>query len=195
MYIPIIYELSCPHRLAITSWHRPRWVANKEIHNSIVHETKRSETQCIHTRNAIQSCIYPGPPRAVTDKACHPGGHYRDFLTGNLSFNQVTTTWRSGTLFLSRKSYTSSFFTFNESSLLNILQSTWFKISVRWPSFLTLNVRGPSYLGLTGQYHGCWCPGSLRRQDISSHDIDCRICRSWSYLRKHFKYLCHIDVE
>ena len=21
-------------------------------------------------------------------------------------------------------------------------------------------------------YHGCWCPGSLRRQDISSHDID-----------------------
>ena len=23
-----------------------------------------------------------------------------------------------------------------------------------------------------GQYHGCWCPGSLRRQAISSHDID-----------------------
>ena len=23
-----------------------------------------------------------------------------------------------------------------------------------------------------GQYHGCWCPGSLRRQDISSHHID-----------------------
>ena len=23
-----------------------------------------------------------------------------------------------------------------------------------------------------GQYHGCWCPGSLRRQDISSHNID-----------------------
>ena len=23
-----------------------------------------------------------------------------------------------------------------------------------------------------GQYHGCWCPGSLRRQDISSHGID-----------------------
>ena len=21
-------------------------------------------------------------------------------------------------------------------------------------------------------YHGCWCPGSWRRQDISSHDID-----------------------
>ena len=23
-----------------------------------------------------------------------------------------------------------------------------------------------------GQYHGCWCPGSSHRQDISSHDID-----------------------
>ena len=22
------------------------------------------------------------------------------------------------------------------------------------------------------KYHGCWCPGSLRRQDISTHDID-----------------------
>ena len=37
---------------------------------------------------------------------------------------------------------------------------------------LTLNGRGPGYLGLTGQSHGCWCPGSLRRQDVSSHDID-----------------------
>ena len=23
-----------------------------------------------------------------------------------------------------------------------------------------------------GQYHGCWCPGSLRRRHFSSHDID-----------------------
>ena len=22
------------------------------------------------------------------------------------------------------------------------------------------------------QYHGCWCPGDVRSQDISSHDID-----------------------
>ena len=35
---------------------------------------------------------------------------------------------------------------------------------------LILNVRGSSYLG---QFHGCWCPGSLRRQDIISHDINC----------------------
>ena len=24
----------------------------------------------------------------------------------------------------------------------------------------------------TSQYHGCWCPGSLCCQDISTHDID-----------------------
>ena len=40
---------------------------------------------------------------------------------------------------------------------------------------LTLNVRGPSYLGLTRSISWllmAWCPGSLRCQDISSHDID-----------------------
>ena len=26
-------------------------------------------------------------------------------------------------------------------------------------------------------------------------DALCRICKSWSYLRKYFKYLCHINVE
>ena len=39
---------------------------------------------------------------------------------------------------------------------------------------LTLNM-GPSYLGWTielSQYHGCWFPSSLRRQDISNHDIE-----------------------
>ena len=47
---------------------------------------------------------------------------------------------------------------------------------------LTLNVRGPSYLDLTRSLSwllmswlltsGSWCPGSLRCQDISSHNID-----------------------
>ena len=36
---------------------------------------------------------------------------------------------------------------------------------------LTLNMREFISVEL-GQYHGCWCPGSLRRKDISSHDID-----------------------
>ena len=48
---------------------------------------------------------------------------------------------------------------------------------------LTLNVRGPSYLGLARSISWCWCPGFLRRQDISSHDIEYywpyRVCRSY----------------
>ena len=44
-----------------------------------------------------------------------------------------------------------------------------------------------------GQYHGRWCPGSLRRQGINIHDIDlCRIGRSSSYSRRNFSYLCLI---
>ena len=33
--------------------------------------------------------------------------------------------------------------------------------------YWSLNIPGNS-----DQYHGCWCPGSLRRQDINSHHID-----------------------
>ena len=52
--------------------------------------------------------------------------------------------------------------------------SLWFFKVISWKPHivLTLNVRGPSYLGLARSISGCWCPGSLRRQDISSHDID-----------------------
>ena len=28
--------------------------------------------------------------------------------------------------------------------------------------------QGPTH----SQYHGCWCPGDARSQDISSYDID-----------------------
>ena len=38
--------------------------------------------------------------------------------------------------------------------------------------WLTLNVRVPVYLGLSSQYHGCWCPGDERSQGISSRDIN-----------------------
>ena len=37
---------------------------------------------------------------------------------------------------------------------------------------LTLNVRGPSYLGLTRSISWLLIPSSLRRQDINTHDID-----------------------
>ena len=59
---------------------------------------------------------------------------------------------------------------------------------------LTLNVRVNSvYLG---QYHGCWCPGSLRRQDMSSHDIDYIEYVGPSRIRGSvLKYLCQIYVE
>ena len=37
--------------------------------------------------------------------------------------------------------------------------------------FSTLN--GDSIIPIQlSQYNGCWCPGSLRRQDISAQDID-----------------------
>ena len=45
-------------------------------------------------------------------------------------------------------------------------------VCLLWES-LTLNVRGERVISVyLGQYHGCWYPGSLGRQDISSHDID-----------------------
>ena len=45
--------------------------------------------------------------------------------------------------------------------------------NVNWNSrHLTLNVRGPSFLGLTRSISLLLMTGSLRRQDISSHDID-----------------------
>ena len=39
-------------------------------------------------------------------------------------------------------------------------------------SALTLNVQGRINSVQHSQCHGSWCPGSLRRQDISTHDID-----------------------
>ena len=37
-----------------------------------------------------------------------------------------------------------------------------------------------------GQYHSCWCPGSLRRQDTSSYDIDyvewVGLCLVWVWI-------------
>ena len=44
----------------------------------------------------------------------------------------------------------------------------WYNVTVCYP--LTCGDRVISVW--LCQYHGCWCPGSLRRQDISSHDID-----------------------
>ena len=61
---------------------------------------------------------------------------------------------------------------------------------------LTLNVRGLSYLGLTRSISWLlmlWLLTSPGHQQ--PWYWLCRICRSWSYLRKDFKYLCYISVE
>ena len=62
-------------------------------------------------------------------------------------------------------------------------------------SNLTLNVRGPSYLGLTRSIPWLLMPWLLTSQ---GHQQPwywlCIICRFWSYLRKNLKYLCHINV-
>ena len=39
-------------------------------------------------------------------------------------------------------------------------------------NFLTLNVRDRINSVQHIQYHGCWCPDSWRRQDISTHVIN-----------------------
>ena len=61
---------------------------------------------------------------------------------------------------------------------------------------LTLNVRGPSYLGLTRSISWLLMPRLLtspgHQQPWYWLSI---ICRSWSYLMKDFNYLCHINVE
>ena len=61
---------------------------------------------------------------------------------------------------------------------------------------LTLNVRGPSYLGLSKSISWLLMPWLLTSP---GHQQPwywlCGICRSWSYLRKDFKNLCHVNVE
>ena len=61
--------------------------------------------------------------------------------------------------------------------------------------WLTQNMIGRIIPVQHSQYHGCWCPRSWRRQDIGTHNIDCRIGELLPYTRKDFNYLCHVSVE
>ena len=72
---------------------------------------------------------------------------------------------------------------------------TFYKLLKMWIVMITCGHR--VILVWLSQCPGCWCPGSIHYQDISSHDIDykCRIGRSFSYLRKDYNCLCHIIVE
>ena len=53
----------------------------------------------------------------------------------------------------------------------NALENAVYELWAIHDSVLSLKVLMCQPLFLC-QYHGCWCPGSFRRQVISSHDID-----------------------
>ena len=61
---------------------------------------------------------------------------------------------------------------------------------------LTLNVQGPSYLHLTRSILWLLMPWLLTSPGHQQPWYWLyRICRSLSYLREDFKYLCHINVD
>ena len=67
---------------------------------------------------------------------------------------------------------------------------------IMW-SYLTLNVwGGPCYLGLTKSISWLLLPWLLTSPGHQQPwSWQCRICRSWSYLKKDYKYLWHINME
>ena len=81
-----------------------------------------------------------------------------------------------------------------------MLLDFWWHSDCLWQhlahSLLTLNMRGPSYLDLTRSITWLLMPWLLTSP---GHQQPwywlCWICTSWSYLRKDFKYMCHINVE
>ena len=86
----------------------------------------------------------------------------------------------------------------NTSSLVQVM--AWHQASAEpFPESnqtLTLSMLEPCYLGLTRSISWLlmpWLLTSLGHQQ--PWYWLCRICRSWSYLRKDFVYLCHINVE
>ena len=82
--------------------------------------------------------------------------------------------------------------------IFNSFRPKWIAtILQRWviPALtLTLNVRGPSYLGLIRSISWLLMPWLLTSPGHQQPWYwPCRICRSC--LRKDFKYLCHINLE
>ena len=59
-----------------------------------------------------------------------------------------------------------------------------------------VNVRGPSYLGLSGSISWLLMPWILATPGYQQPIyLLCKISKSWSYTRKDFNYLWHINVE
>ena len=80
---------------------------------------------------------------------------------------------------------------------LNVISNEEISLSaIKTSSFLTLNMRGPSYLGLTKSISWLLMPWLLTSPGHQQPWYWLyRICRSLSYLRKCFKYLCQVNVE
>ena len=57
-----------------------------------------------------------------------------------------------------------------------------------FPQYKPLTCGDRIILVQQSQYHGCWCPGSLRRHDIGAHDI------AYVLHQVDFIYLCHNSV-
>ena len=90
--------------------------------------------------------------------------------------------------------HTNTFFNGNQ----KITQYYLFDINNKWSVWrnLTLNVRGPNYLGLTRSISWLLMPWLLTSPGHQQPWYRlCSICRSWSYLRTGIKYLCHINME
>ena len=63
---------------------------------------------------------------------------------------------------------------------------------------IILNVRGPSYIGLTRSISLLLMPWLLASPGHQQPDIDYNVCRtgrSLPCLRKDFNYMCHINVD
>ena len=71
------------------------------------------------------------------------------------------------------------------------------RLTVKWSlwCFLRWEVNPQCVISVSlGQYHSCWCPVSLRRQDTSSHDIDyvewVGPCLMWGRISTTVSYQC-----
>ena len=100
--------------------------------------------------------------------------------------------WCPGSL---RRQVISSMVLITQDKWVTAFHEVWFQLPLSSQE-LTLNVRGPSYLGLTRSISWLLMPWLLTSP---GHQQPwywlCRVCRSWPYLRKDFKYLCHINAE
>ena len=126
-------------------------------------------------------------PSLVQNKACRSARHQAIMWTcaiyiyGTLG-NEISVIWITETKFSIRKIACKCRLQNECRQICRVLNE------------LTLNVRGPSYLRLIRSISWLVMPWLLTS---AGHQQPCywlcRICGSWSYMRRDFKYLCHIN--